>query len=203
MKKILGFSIVLVLILSLCGYAYASEITSNFDDDSTVLTEKISIDEITVVPLTEVSAGKSADAEKNSNFDDDSMILTEEISIDEITIVPITEVSVGRSANAYRRLEFAGCTQNGVWTNMETYFIADGENAVLDVDVCVWVPETNNIHIGFYNPEEGIGYFKEKSGGNISGKNTFHSLPGGDYWVYIRNVGKPTLSTGYMLYNVG
>lgn len=164
MKKNISFLIALALILSLSCYAYA--------------------------------------VEKTSDYGDDSIVLTEEISIEDITVVPIAKVSVGRSVNAYNRLEFAGCEENGVWTNMESYVLADGENPILDVNICVWAPETNNIHIGFYNPYEGKGYFKVKSGGKISGKNTYHNLPAGEYWVYIRNISKPTISSGYMLYDV-
>lgn len=72
----------------------------------------------------------------------------------------------------------------------------------LKITSCTWLP-TYDIEIGFYSNSTLNRYGVVYSGGKINNSTiTTKNVPSGSYWIYIRNNGNGTISSGSLFYNV-
>lgn len=119
---------------------------------------------------------------------------------DFIYIAPAT---VQRARTSYIRFEFPGAVYNSVYSDFIENVITAGSSAILNVNTCVWAPESNNLEIGIYNWTTAENWYVVKSGGQVMNDFiTFTNLTAGSYSVYIRNRGTSSLTTGYLLYHL-
>lgn len=126
-------------------------------------------------------------------------------------IPPLTPVPVNNlcsedgtvSRASYIRLEFPGALAGSIYSDFNENVVGAGDSATLDVQTCVWAPESNTLEIGIYNWTTAENWYVLRSGGSINNKLfTFTNLSAGPCSVYIRNHGPNALTTGYLLYNL-
>ena len=119
---------------------------------------------------------------------------------DFIYIAPAT---VQRARTSYMRFECPGAVYNSVYSDFIENVITARASAILNVNTCVWAPESNNLEIGIYNWTTAENWYVVKSGGQVMNDFiTFTNLTVGSYSVYIRNRGTSSLTTGYLLYHL-
>lgn len=196
MKKLLTFSLVLVLMLSICVPAFASEVSANED---TVHYGQSEISTVTKVPYNIIEVP-----------DDDDVVTADEdiiyYGINELNpedFVRVTPNTVDMARASYLSYDFAGAVSGSVYSDFIEHVITAGSSATLTVDVCVWAPESNNLEIGIYNWTTGENWYVVRTGGQVVDySKTFSNLTAGRYSVYVRNKGTTALTTGYILYDL-
>ena len=195
-KKVLAFSLVLALILSMSIPVFASEI---FGSEDTVYYGESEISSLTQVPSNRVE------------IPDESIAITAEedivyYGVNELKpedFIRVTPNSVNVARASYLSYDFAGAVSNSVYSDFVEHTVAAGSSVTLTVDICVWSPESNNLEIGIYNWTTGENWRVVRSGGQVVDYvKTFTDLSAGKYSAYIRNLGSTTLTTGYMLYDL-
>lgn len=115
-----------------------------------------------------------------------------------LTPVPISDTK----SLTLVRLEFADALPNNVYSDFDPHVITSGSTATLEVNPCVWAPESFILEIGIYNWTTGENQFVLKPDGYAIFTESFKNLTAGTYSVYIRNRGEYSLSTGYMKYSL-
>ena len=196
MKKVLPFALVLVLLFFMCIFVFASEAPAGED---TVYYGKSEIFELNQIPC---ATAENPDKNIAMEEDEDTVYygINELNPEDFIYIAPAT---VQRARASYTRLEFPGAVYNSVYSDFVENVITAGASATLDVNTCVWAPESNDLEIGIYNWTTAENWYVVRSGGQVYNYFiNFTNLTAGSYSVYIRNRGTSSLTTGYLLYNL-
>lgn len=118
-------------------------------------------------------------------------------------IVRIGTGAVPQNRNGGIPFDFAGAIPNSVYSNFVEVYYSAGSTAVLEIDVCTWSPEYNNLEVGIYNWTTAENWYTTWPDGQIENEWIyFYNLSAGRYSVYIRNVGSSSLQTGYLLYKL-
>ena len=196
LKKVLAFSLVLALILSVSIPVFATEISGNED---TVYYGESEISTLNQVPYNRVE------------IPDESIAITAEedvvyYGINELNpeeFIRVTPNTLDVARAGYLSYDFAGAVSNSVYSDFIEHTVAEGSSVTLTVDICVWEPISNDLEIGIYNWTTGENWRVIRSGGQVVDyAKTFTGLSAGKYSAYVRNLGPTTLSTGYILYDL-
>ena len=196
LKKVLAFSLVLALILSVSIPVFATEISGNED---TVYYGESEISTLNQVPYNRVE------------IPDESIAITAEedvvyYGINELNpeeFIRVTPNTVDVARASYLSYDFAGAVSNSVYSDFIEHTVAEGSSVTLTVDICVWEPISNDLEIGIYNWTTGENWRVIRSGGQVVDyAKTFTGLSAGKYSAYVRNLGSTTLTTGYILYDL-
>ena len=194
---------VCVLIL---GIPLTASAVSNTEETVSYENGAIRIDDINALPYTVVDVPDQSVATA-SDIEDTVHYGINQLNPDDFLPLTPTPVNVASDETArntrasYVRLEFPGAVAGSVYSDFVEHVISGGSSATLNVNICVWAPESNTLEIGIYNWTTAENWYVLKTGGSLSNyAHTFRNLTAGTYSVYIRNHGPNSLTTGYLLY---
>ena len=121
--------------------------------------------------------------------------------------MPIDELvntgSFGITPYATARLTFSGMSGYDTY-HTYTEYLLDGYGAEeLYIDICVWVPEESDITVGLWNLATGAQYGIRFSDGQVTDFTiTTDNVPGGRYYVYVKNNSSLIINTGYLTFEL-
>ncbi len=197
MKKLLAFSLAVILTFSMFTPVFATGISTDADAE---YCGQLDISGVTALPYTIVDL-QALRAEREKNADAVVYCGVNELNPEEFIRLTPTMVDTGRSSGT--RLEFPGALPNSVYSDFHEKVMTQGSSATLSIEACTWAPEYYQLEIGIYNWEDGTNRYVLLYGGLVSGTSyLFTELSAGRYSVYIRNRGAGPLSSGYLLYNL-
>lgn len=197
MKKLLAFSLAVILTFSMFTPVFAMGISTDAD---TEYCGKLDVSGVTALPYTVVDISDLNTA-RARNAEDVEYFGVNELNPEEFIRLTPTMVETGRRSGI--RLEFPGALPNSVYSDFIENVMTEGSSATLAIDTCVWAPEYYQLEVGIYNWTDATNRYVLLYGGHESGyRHVFSGLSEGSYSVYIRNRGASSLTTGYLLYNL-
>ncbi len=199
MKKVLGIILALICVLSFSVCAFACSVETVKEDETQVVSGEFSVEDVTKAPVSGELPEKKSEKTLVTN---EILVVSGEFAIEDVVKAPYFGDMVAPKSGSY--FSFAGCTKNEIYSDMADRYYSDGDTVVLTINQCSWIPQSNDLEIGLFNTTYAITYKPDQpfSDGELNGVSvTFSNLKAGNYWVYVRNLGSPTITSGYLSYS--
>ena len=101
------------------------------------------------------------------------------------------------------RITFSGMSAYNLYPDSVEHLLNGYGDEELYIDTCVWAPEEIDITVGLWNLETGAQYGVQFSRSPVSDFTiTTENVPGGRYFVYVKNNSGSIIDTGYLTFDI-